>query len=87
MWREVVGLIIPASAGVIAANIIGELWRKSNVGTGCNTISGMIGGVVGGLIAGAFGSDADPTGGGLVAEILSGSIGGGVLMMTIGFIK
>lgn len=82
---------IQACAGGVCANIAGELLRKYDLGAAGNTISGMLGGGLGAQIVGAFAGDAgtDPLSGGLhsgsiVGQILSGAVGGGVLMMIIG---
>jgi hypothetical protein len=91
MWGGIGGLVIEACAGGIGANIAGELLRKYDLGAAWNLISGVLGGGVGAQFVGALagGADADPLRGDLhigsiVPHIVSGAVGGGVLMMIIG---
>ena len=90
---NLVQLIIQLVSGALGGNGAGALLKKLSLGTIGNSIVGILGGGLGGQLLGLLGmAPAAPAGGGLdlggiVSSVLSGGVGGGVLMAIIGAIK
>jgi uncharacterized membrane protein YeaQ/YmgE (transglycosylase-associated protein family) len=88
---NMIGLIINLVAGAVGGNLAGAAFKNINLGTLGNSIAGVIGGGLGGWLLG-YTPLAVPPGaamgiGSIVSAILSGGVGGGVLMAIVGFIK
>jgi hypothetical protein len=88
-----VNIIIQLISGALGGNGAGALLKKLSLGTIGNSIVGILGGGLGGQLLGLLGmAPAAPAGGGLdlngiISSVLSGGVGGGVLMAIIGAIK
>lgn len=95
MWGGIVGLIIQLISGAVGGNIAGAALKQYNLGTLGNSIAGLIGGGVGAQIIGALlggGTGAEAAAGSLdigsiISQIVSGGVGGGILMVIVGLIK
>ena len=95
MWGGIVGLIIQLISGAVGGNIAGAALKQYNLGTLGNSIAGVIGGGVGAQIIGALlggGTGAEAAAGSLdigsiISQIVSGGVGGGILMVIVGLIK
>ncbi|MDD8012478.1 MAG: hypothetical protein PHX05_03275 [Acidobacteriota bacterium] len=88
-----VNIIIQLISGALGGNGAGALMKKLSLGTIGNSIVGILGGGIGGQLLGLLGmAPAAASGGGLdlsgiIASVLSGGVGGGVLMAIVGAIK
>lgn len=90
---DIVGLIIQLISGAVGGNIAGSLLKKFSLGTVGNSIVGILGGGLGGQILGMLGLGGGGAEAGsldlgsIVSSIAGGGVGGGVLMVIIGFIR
>ena len=86
---EYLPLIIQLISGAAGGNLAGKLMPKSSMGTMLNSIMGVIGGGLGGQLLGMLG--AEPSSGmdlmGIISNVASGGVGGGVLMTVVSLIK
>jgi len=87
-----VNIIIQLVSGALGGNGAGAMLKKLSLGTIGNSIVGILGGGLGGQLLGLLGMAPAAAGGGLdlnniVSSVLSGGVGGGVLMAIIGAIK
>ncbi len=85
-------LIIQLVSGAVGGNVAGALLKGKNLGALGNSIAGIVGGVGAAQGLGAAGVDlAGMMGGGdmgaIISSIVSGGVGGGVLMAIVGFLK
>jgi len=85
-------LVIQLLSGALGGNLAGALMKKLSLGAIGNSIVGILGGGLGGLLLGLLGLAPTAVSGGLdlnniIASVLSGGAGGGVLLAVIGFIK
>jgi uncharacterized membrane protein YeaQ/YmgE (transglycosylase-associated protein family) len=86
-------LIIQLICGALGGNAAGSLMKKQSLGPVGNSIAGLIGGPLGGQILGMLTGGAAAAGGGgldvgtIISSVLSGGVGGGVLMAIIGLIR
>jgi len=89
---SVLSTIITLASGAIGGNGAGALLKKFSLGTVGNSVVGLLGGLamryipqLGGLInfGGAGGGDMM----GILSNLVSGGLGGGVLMTVVGLIK
>lgn len=89
-------LIIQLIAGAVGGNLAGMGLKNQSLGTLGNSIAGIVGGGLGGQILSMLmtgGTDAAATAAGgmdvgsLVQSVLSGGVGGGVLMVIVGMLK
>ncbi len=83
-------LIIQLVSGALGGNGAGALMKKLSLGTIGNSIVGILGGGLGGLLLGLLGM-APAAGSGdlssIVSNVLSGGVGGGVLLAIVGAVK
>tara|TARA_R110002110_G_scaffold359373_1_gene568785 strand:+ start:121 stop:432 length:312 start_codon:yes stop_codon:yes gene_type:complete len=90
-WEETqMGFIIQLIAGAIGGNAAGMVLKKYSLGTLWNSVVGILGGGLGGQVLGMF--NLSIGGGGLdiasiVGQILSGGVGGGILLVIVGVVK
>ncbi len=82
--------IIQLIAGAVGGNAAGMALKKYSLGTLWNSVVGIVGGGLGGQVLGIFGLAIG--GGGLdiasiVGQILSGGVGGGILLVIVGVVK
>ncbi|HYA48680.1 MAG TPA: hypothetical protein VEG35_03185 [Burkholderiales bacterium] len=87
---HIVPMIIQLVSGALGGNAAGALLKKLSLGTILNSVLGIIGGGLGGQLWGLLGIATQGGGtdlAGIVGSILSGGVGGGVLMAIIGAIK
>ena len=84
-------LIISLLTGAFGGNVAGALFKNLNMGTLWNSVVGILGGGLGGSLLGLLGIAAGPSGSldptALIGSVASGTVGGGVLMAIIGFIR
>ena len=83
-------IIIQLVCGAVGGNAAGALMKKLSLGTLGNSIVGILGGGLGGQLLGMLGlAPAAGTGdlGAILGSVVSGGVGGGVLMAIIGLIK
>ena len=87
---DMVGVIISLISGAAGGNIAGAALKDQSLGTVGNSIAGILGGGIGGILLQALGLYAGGGGldvGSLLGNIASGGVGGGILMVIIGFLK
>jgi hypothetical protein len=97
MWGGIVGLIIQLISGAACGNVVGLALKQYDLGTIGNSIAGVIGGGVGAQVLGVLldggaeaGAVVGPGGydiGTLIAQIASGGVGGGALLVLVGLMK
>ena len=80
---DITTIIIQLIAGAVGGNVGGALFKNLSLGTTGNSIAGIIGGPLGAAILGQLGMG----GGGALASVGSGGVGGIILMLVVGFIK
>ena len=93
-------LIVQLLSGALGGNAAGKLMPKASLGTLFNSILGIVGGGLGGQILstvlggggveGAVPTDASAGGmdlAGILGNVASGGVGGGVLLAIVGAIK
>ena len=89
---NIVALVIQLLSGAAGGNIAGKLIKKIDLGTLGNSIAGILGGGLGGQLLNMLGiANAGEAGAldlaGIIGNIASGGVGGGVLMAIVGAIK
>jgi uncharacterized membrane protein YeaQ/YmgE (transglycosylase-associated protein family) len=95
MWGGIIGLIIQLISGAAGGNVAGLALKRYDLGTIGNSIAGVIGGAVGAqilglLLDGGDGAVVGPNGydmGTLIAQVASGGVGGGGLLVLVGLMK
>jgi hypothetical protein len=97
MWGGIVGLIIQLISGVAGGNVVGLAMKQYDLGIIGNSIAGVIGGGIGAQIIGFLldggaeaGAVVGPSGydiGTLIAQLASGGVGGGALLILVGLMK
>ncbi|MFU1478773.1 hypothetical protein ACM25N_14140 [Roseovarius sp. C7] len=84
-------LIISLIAGAVGGNVAGGLLKQFNMGVLINSIAGIVGGGLGGQLLGALGAGGMAQGGvdiaGLLGQVASGGIGGGIVLAVVGLIR
>ncbi len=85
-------LIISLIAGAVGGNAVGNAIKRINQGTVLNSLVGIIGGSLGGQILNMLGTDGPAVAGGLdvasiMGQVVSGGVGGGVLLALIGLFR
>lgn len=84
------GLIIQLLSGAAGGNLAARILPKFSLGTLGNSLLGILGGGIGGQLLGMMGIET-PAGGvdltSIISSVLSGGVGGGVLLSIIGIIK
>ncbi len=85
------GFIIQLIAGAIGGNAAGMVLKNYSLGTLWNSVVGIVGGGLGGQVLGMFGLTMGGGGGldigTIVGQILSGGVGGGILLVVVGVVK
>ncbi|MCA6078201.1 GlsB/YeaQ/YmgE family stress response membrane protein [Fulvivirga sedimenti] len=76
-------IIVSLIAGGLGGNIAGSLMKNKSLGILGNSIAGIIGGGLGGQILGMLGLGGDS----MLATIGASTVGGGIVMLIVGFIK
>jgi hypothetical protein len=95
MWGGIVGLIVQLISGVAGANVAGLALKQYDLGIIGNSIAGVIGGGIGAQIIGVLldGGEGAVVGAGgynigtLIAQVASGGVGGGALLVLVGLMK
>lgn len=84
-------LIIQLLGGAIGGYLAGKTFKGIDLGALWNSIAGIIGGGLGGQLLGTLGIGAAPSGemdiASILGNVVSGGVGGGVLMAIVGAIK
>ena len=84
-------LIIGLLSGAVGGTAAGKLISKIDQGTLINAIAGIVGGGLGSQILGAVGAGSLAGGGmdiaGIIGQVASGGVGGGVLLAIVGLIR
>ena len=89
---NIVALVIQLLSGAAGGNIAGKLIKKIDLGTLGNSIAGILGGGLGGQLLSMLGLAAGGEAGtldleGILGNVASGGVGGGVLMAIVGAVK
>ena len=89
---NLIALIIQLICGALGGNITGKLFKNIDLGTVGNSIAGILGGGLGGQLLNAAGLFTPAQGGAMdlasvIGNIVSGGVGGGVLMAIVGLIR
>lgn len=79
-------LIVNLISGAVGGNAAGGLLKKINMGPILNTITGLLGGFGGGKLLEMLNTSGGDTNN-MIAQVLSGIGGGGILTAIVGFIK
>ena len=89
-----IGWIISLISGAIGGNIAGSALKEQSLGTLGNSIAGIVGGGLGGQLLSALGVLGGPAAGAgsldigsIIGNVAGSGVGGGILMIIIGFIK
>ena len=81
-------LIISLITGALGGNNAGAVLKNFSLGTLGNSLSGIVGGGLGGaLLGGGAAASGGLDIGSIIGSIASGGVGGGVVMLAVGFIK
>lgn len=84
-------LIVSLIAGAVGGNAAGGVLKNLNQGTLINSIAGIVGGGLGGQILGMVGAGGLADGGmdiaGIIGQVASGGVGGGVGLAVVGIVK
>ena len=77
------------STGAVGGNAAGAVLKDKSLGTLGNNIAGILGGGLGGTLLSALGLLGGGGGdaGGVIGDIASGSVGGGVLLAIVGVVR
>jgi hypothetical protein len=83
-------LIIQLVSGAVGGNIAGAAMKNFSLGTALNSVVGILGGGIGGQLLGMLGisvgaGEVDLAG--IIGSIVSGGVGGGLLLAIVGIIK
>ncbi|WP_166417951.1 hypothetical protein [Cochlodiniinecator piscidefendens] len=83
------GTIISLLSGAIGGNVAARLVGSLNQGPLMNSLAGIVGGGLGGQLLGAagIGGGEGMDLSGILTQIVSGGVGGGVLLAVISFIR
>jgi hypothetical protein len=90
---DIASLLIQLASGAVGGNIAGAALKDQSLGTIGNTIAGLVGGgLTGQLLPVLFGIGTAAARGNLdigsiITQVISGGVGGGVLMAVIGVLK
>jgi len=86
-----VNIIIQLISGAVGGNGAGALLKKLSLGTIGNSIVGILGGGIGGQLLGMLGMAPAASGSldlnSIIANVVSGGVGGGALLGIVGAIK
>ena len=85
-------LIISLASGALGGNVAGKVLNNFDQGTLVNSIVGILGGGLGGTILSSLTGGAVDAGSagslaGIVSAVASGTVGGGILLAVVGFVK
>lgn len=84
-------ILIGLLSGAVGGTTAGKLLSKIDQGTIINAVAGIVGGGLGSTILGAVGTGGMAGGGmdiaGIIGQVASGGIGGGVLLAIVGMIR
>ena len=85
-------LLIQLLSGAVGGNVAGGLLKNYNLGAIWNSVVGILGGGLGGQLLGALGVLGGGEGstldiGSIIGNIASSGVGGGILLVIVGFIK
>ena len=88
---NIFSLVIQLIAGAVGGNVAGKLLKEVDLGPVGNSIAGIVGGGIGGQALGLLGFGSGGGGsmdlGWLLGSVVSGGVGGGMLLTIIFFIK
>lgn len=94
---DIVNIVVQLVSGAAGGNIAGALLKKFSLGFLGNSVAGIVGGGLGGQIAamlteGAVPAMADPAAAGpdigaIIAQIVAGTIGGGILLAIVSVVR
>jgi uncharacterized membrane protein YeaQ/YmgE (transglycosylase-associated protein family) len=89
---NLVALIISLVSGAVGGNLAGTVMKDKSLGTLGNSLAGVFGGGIGAFVLQALGLVQEVAGGGvdlatIVANVVSGGIGGSVLLFIVSLLK
>jgi hypothetical protein len=79
-------IIISLISGALGGNAAGAILKKFSLGPVWNSVVGILGGGLGGQILSMI-TGGSSSGSGIVGNILSSGVGGGILMAIVGLIR
>ena len=87
---NIIALLISLISGAVGGNVAGAAMKDKSLGTAGNSVAGILGGGLGGAILqmlgiGGGGGSIDLTS--ILANIGSGGVGGGILLVLVSLIK
>jgi uncharacterized membrane protein YeaQ/YmgE (transglycosylase-associated protein family) len=80
---DITSLLIQLVSGAVGGNVGGAVLKNLSLGPVGNSIAGILGGPLGAALLSQLGMG----GGGALASVGSGGVGGIILMLVVGFIK
>ncbi|HTQ65831.1 MAG TPA: hypothetical protein VMI12_13615 [Puia sp.] len=80
-------IIISLISGALGGNAAGAILKKFSLGPIWNSVVGILGGGLGGQILSMITGGNSSSGAGIVGNILSSGVGGGILMTIVGLIR
>jgi hypothetical protein len=90
---DILSLLVQLASGAAGGNAAGGALKKISLGPAGNALAGAIGGLLGGQVLGP-GLNAVLSGGAssldpltIIANVVSGGAGGGILMAVVGLVK
>jgi len=88
---NIVSIVVQLIAGAVGGNVAGKLLKELDLGPVGNSIAGIVGGGIGGQALGLLGFGAGGGGsmdiGSLLGSVVSGGVGGGMLLTIVFFFK
>ena len=86
---ELISLLLPLLSGAAGGNIVGGVLKTFNLGSGGNSLAGLVGGGLGSLVIGSLlGASGpavgiDPDGTAVLQQIVGGVAGGGAMTIAV----
>jgi len=92
LLMDIFSIVIQLIAGAVGGNVAGKLLKELDLGPAGNSIAGIVGGGICGqalrlLGLGVGGSGSSMDVGSLLGSVVSGGVGGGMLLTIIFFVR
>jgi uncharacterized membrane protein YeaQ/YmgE (transglycosylase-associated protein family) len=91
LFMDILSMVIQLIAGAVGGNVAGKLLKELDLGPAGNSIAGIVGGGIGGQALRLLGLGVGGSGsmdiGSLLGSVVSGGVGGGMLLTIIFFIR
>ena len=90
---DLFSLLMQLISGAAGGNLVGGIFKNSNLGTLGNSLAGLVGGGLGSaILSNLLGTPVPPTGAEpdisvLLTQVLGGGAGGGVMTIIVAFLQ